>query len=377
MHYSVLLGFCYIAECRVVLAWLSFSSFLDLFIFSLLQSRHPGLLASFEIACQVLSDKDKLRKKKATTSTTSSENDPGAPVLKQAKLDLSQSSQSQLLTQARVDKYVSDYIVNSVLPVHHVDSSSFKHLVSGLTGRRFQPRCRQTVTKQIEQEFKMRTNDLKVKLATLSTVCTTVDCWTSRQRGFIGMTVHWIEEETLERKGACLAVREIVGRHTYDVLAKVISGVNEEFGITNKVCFTVTDSGSNFLKAFRHYAFDVEADNENPSEDDDADFEAVDVLRILNGGGNETVARDAGAQDESVNVRPNENENENNNNTSVDCDEEDSEEQEYQLAVTLPPHRKCATHRLNLVATTDIAKSTEEDIRANVCQVVWSMEQAK
>ena len=64
------------------------------------------------------------------------------------------------------------------------------------------------------------------------------------------MTVHWIDEKSLIRQVACLAVREIVGRHTYDVLAKTIYNVNEEFGISNKVCFTVTDSGSNFLKAF-------------------------------------------------------------------------------------------------------------------------------
>jgi len=43
----------------------------------------------------------------------------------------------------------------------------------------------------------------------------------------------------------------------------------------------VTDSGSNFLKTFRHYAVNVEAENENPSEDDDADFEAVDLMIAL------------------------------------------------------------------------------------------------
>ena len=141
--------------------------------------------------------------------------------------------------------------MNSVLPVSHVDSVSFQQLVSRLTGGRFQPRCRQTVTKHLEEKFLLRKEELKAKLATLEKVCTTVDCWTSRWRGFIGMTVHWIEPGNLERRSACLAVKEIEGRHTYDVLAKAIYDVNEEFKITTKICFTVMDSGSNFLKAFR------------------------------------------------------------------------------------------------------------------------------
>ena len=65
------------------------------------------------------------------------------------------------------------------------------------------------------------------------------------------MTVHWLDKTTLARKGACLAVRQIYGRHTYDVIANVICGVHKEFGIDKKVSCTVTDSGSNFLKAFR------------------------------------------------------------------------------------------------------------------------------
>lgn len=254
-----------------------------------------------------------------------------------------------------MDKYVSDYIVNSVLPVHHVDTSSFKQLVSGLTARRFQSRCRQTVMKQIEQEFKNKVFDLKVKLATLTTVCTTVDCWTSRRRGFIGMTVHWIEEQTLERKGACLAVREILGRHTYDVLAKIISSVNEEFGITKKVCFTVTDSGSNFIKAFRHYSMNVEVDNENTSEEDDIeDFEPVDVMRILNHHSvfsvfsSEMASEHGNAGDLYKEI--------DDNNGNTQTTEEEPDEDEPEPAITLPRHRKCAAHRLNLVATTDIAK---------------------
>jgi len=138
-----------------------------------------------------------------------------------------------------------------VLPIHHVSNDSFITLVSRLTGGRFEPRCRQTVTQQLEKRFALKKSELKQVLSTVDVVCTTADCWSSRRRSFLGMTVHWLEKSTLERKGACLAVRQIYGRHTYDVIAKAIHGIHKEFGIEKKVTGTVTDSGSNFIKAFR------------------------------------------------------------------------------------------------------------------------------
>ena len=102
--------------------------------------------------------------------------------------------------------------------------------------------------------MKNNLNDLKEKLSTITFVCTTADCWTARRRSFMGITVHWIEPETLQRSGACLGIRQITGSHTYDVLAKTIESVGEEFGILDKISRCVTDSGSNFMKAFKHFS---------------------------------------------------------------------------------------------------------------------------
>jgi len=147
---------------------------------------------------------------------------------------------------------VQDYIVDSVLPTYHVDTAPFKTFVRRLTAGRVAPRCRQTFTRQLEARLKKRKQDLINVLKTVDRVCTTADCWTSRRRSFLGITVHWLNQDTLERHSACLSVKQLSGRHTFDVLAKHMSEVNDDFGITNKTCFTVTDNGANFVKAFRY-----------------------------------------------------------------------------------------------------------------------------
>lgn len=70
-------------------------------------------------------------------------------------------------------------------------------------------------------------------------------------RSYLGITVHWIDTTTLKRESAALACRRMKGKHTYDVLAKAINSIFLEYHIQNKVCCTTTDSGSNFVKAFR------------------------------------------------------------------------------------------------------------------------------
>ena len=70
-------------------------------------------------------------------------------------------------------------------------------------------------------------------------------------RSYIGMTAHWIDEDTLKREHAVLVCERLKGSYTYDVLAKAISGTYWKFGIENQVVSATTDNGSNFVKAFR------------------------------------------------------------------------------------------------------------------------------
>ena len=70
-------------------------------------------------------------------------------------------------------------------------------------------------------------------------------------RSYLGMTVHWIDGDNMQRKKAVLACRQLKGRHNYDVLANIIQKIHWELEIDGKVCMTTTNNGSNFVKAFR------------------------------------------------------------------------------------------------------------------------------
>ena len=66
------------------------------------------------------------------------------------------------------------------------------------------------------------TDILTAKLQRETNVCTTADMWSAHHIGFFGVTFHWIEEDTMERKSASLACAQVKGRHTLSLLQKSV-----------------------------------------------------------------------------------------------------------------------------------------------------------
>ena len=60
---------------------------------------------------------------------------------------------------------------------------------------------------------------IKGALGEVDSVSTTADVWTANHRSYLGMTVHWIDRDTLKRCKAAIACVRIIGCHTYDVIA--------------------------------------------------------------------------------------------------------------------------------------------------------------
>ncbi|GAA6073390.1 uncharacterized protein LOC125140082 [Tachysurus ichikawai] len=74
----------------------------------------------------------------------------------------------------------------------------------------------------------------------------------------------------MERHSAALACRPVKGLHTFDELAAALEEIHSEFQIRDKVTRTTTESGSNFLKAFRLYGEEKEEEATDVQEDSDS-----------------------------------------------------------------------------------------------------------
>ena len=114
--------------------------------------------------------------------------------------------------------------------------------------------CRRTLRRRIAEAAKEMKQKLVKTLGDQATVATTTDCRSAYGKSYIGVTVHWIDVGTLDRKSACLALRRLKGSHTYDVIATALNDIHAEYGIRKKVTRTTTDNGANYVKAFSVFA---------------------------------------------------------------------------------------------------------------------------
>ena len=259
----------------------------------------------------------------------------GSRPSKQQKINAVPAVTSCQVSQAKVDRLIPGFLTDGLLPLSTVELPGFKELIVGLQPNRT-VLCRATVKRQFDEMVCVMKGNIRDTLRPLSFVATTTDCWTAHRRSYIGVTVHWIDPETLERKWAALACRRLRGSHTFEVLAAALDDINAEYGISQKICRTTTDSGSNFVKAFSVFGNKPDADT------------VIDVNTCIESG---IEFEDAGQLLET------------------------DELIEYRL----PSHHRWACHSLNLVSTTDAHHAEESPAYKRLsraafakCQALWN-----
>jgi len=228
-----------------------------------------------------------------------------------------------------VRRLISEYVVEDVLPLSTVESPAFRKLISGISSA--QVPDRKSFTQHLDKAYDEMERKVKESLENIDSASTTADVWTAHNRSYFGMTVHWIDPVSLNRCKAAICCTRIVGRHTYDVLAAKIEHVHRAYGLNGKVTATVTDNGSNFVKAFSNFSSPV------------VDSSSVSSLPSSDIQDDENDLNEEETAFESIS-----------DTLTIDLEQEDRDL--TQLEYELPAHERCASHTLNLVASSDVDK---------------------
>lgn len=137
-------------------------------------------------------------------------------------------------SQNKFDEDVTNYIIHSMAPLSTVDNPFFKQIfiASGvLKNNNLTLMSRRSLGRKIETRFNTSIQNLKSELEKVNYLCTTADVWSAKRRSFIGVTVHWINDDLLERKSASLACRRFKGAHTHDRIAKILHNIYYEYNL--------------------------------------------------------------------------------------------------------------------------------------------------
>ena len=226
------------------------------------------------------------------------------------------------ISSTKLSKALFEYIIEDMQPLSTVESPAFWRLIGSICP--YQLPDRKSFAQNLIELYDSMVRKVKEALEMVDGVSTTADVWSSNHRSYLGMTVHWIDTNTLKRCKAAIACVRITGHHTYDVIVSRIENVHASYGLNGKVVATITDNGSNFVKAFSVYSIpSSESSKESVQEDpevvdeDECIFEDMDELLQIDNG-----------------------------------EAEDLTQVQYEL----PSQERCAAHLLNLVASTDIDK---------------------
>ncbi|XP_043987015.1 uncharacterized protein LOC122839489 [Gambusia affinis] len=136
-------------------------------------------------------------------------NEPQQPSISQF-LDTraGQYSMNHPQQKAITNALLRDLIIGCNLPLSIVENKSFRHFLT-VVDSKYSPICRRTMTSKIEDLAAEKHLMLKTQLSQTDHVSVTVDIWSDRKmRGFLGITVHWIQKgiERLEVRNLMIII---------------------------------------------------------------------------------------------------------------------------------------------------------------------------
>lgn len=174
-----------------------------------------------------------------------------------------------------------NYFTHSMIPLRCVENPYFLKTFENFDIRKYGLNIitRRNLSRLLCDSYENEAQDIKRELVKTNYICTTVDIWSGHRRSFLGVIDYWIDAENLQRKSRALAYRRFAGVHSNERIAELLHEIHTTFVIGSKIVATVSDNGSNFVKAFKRFGvhsdrieeeecFDLENSDADSSDDE-------------------------------------------------------------------------------------------------------------
>nr|XP_042894548.1 uncharacterized protein LOC107449432 [Parasteatoda tepidariorum] len=258
---------------------------------------------------------------------------------------------SNTYTQEMFNDDLVKFFSHSMIPLNCIEDPYFVNILEKLNIENcgLKVISRKTLARQLSKCFEKNVVLVKEELKNANHVCTTIDIWSGRKRSFFGATAHWIDQTSLQRRSRALVCLRFSGDHNYERINDMLQGIHDEFGLyANKIEATITDNGSNFVKAFEMFGI-------HPASIIDGYLNIIDP-----------------SEEDDIKIREY-------SDISQDMDDGEVEIVDDNLRKSLPKHLRCCSHTLNLIAASDVNKAIKSDailnsIHQNVlskCNNLW------
>lgn len=259
-----------------------------------------------------------------------------------------ETSSKSIYSQESFSRDIMKFFAHAMIPLKSVDNPYFTQIFKNLNIENYGLKLvnHQSLGHLLSDDYITQGLAIKQELMSIEYICTTVDLWSDYKQCFLGVTIHWIEPDNLQRKSIALACRKFTGARSNESIGDLVQEIYSVYGIENsKIVATVTDNGSNFINAFK--TFNIHTSNtkkeayceDNVNDCSDGDTKDSDTLYI------------------------------------------DTNDQEFALANVQPSHLSCCSHVLNVIVSVDANKVLKGenthlvDIHQQVlekCYILWN-----
>lgn len=107
------------------------------------------------------------------------------------------------------------------------------------------------IESRISNTFKEKISLLMQKLTKIDHVSTSTNVISIGAKRFLGMTVHWIDSDSLEQESHALCFKQFTPPHSIDRLESLITTINQNFGIQEKIVGTATSNRCDLISVFK------------------------------------------------------------------------------------------------------------------------------